>query len=79
MVPPSAPRPLDPPMLASSQDHPPGIPALSLGASGRRGVSCLQCRDDASGHLDDGAHGVGHFKHGFLVLLGGTWQEVRAQ
>lgn len=42
-------------------------------------MSCLQGRDDASGHLEDGTHGVGHFKHGFLVLLGDTWQEVRAQ
>ena len=42
-------------------------------------MSCLQGRDDTSGHLEDGAHGVGHFKHGFLVLLGDAWQEVRSQ
>ena len=42
-------------------------------------MSCLQGRDDTSGHLEDGAHGVRHFKHGFLVFLGDTWQEVRPQ
>lgn len=31
---------------------------LSLGTLRRRGISCLQRRDDASGHLEDSAHGI---------------------
>lgn len=54
---------LSPPSLAA----PPGLlpapsamptPDLGRGAGGQGGQSCLQRRDDASGHLEDGAHGV---------------------
>lgn len=50
------PKASGPPTLASFHDHP--LPIPEFRDQERRCMSYLQRRDDASGHLEDGTHGV---------------------